>query len=473
MFGIIVVVALIGGLTIVGLSMAKRNKTTEDYYLGGRSVGTLVTIGTQCATFVGGGMTLGWIGMGYLYGMSAAWYGAPQALGFIFMALVLVKQMRKYNFTSLPDWFDSIYHNKALSIISALVCLIVPITWVTGQTTAAARMLETIGIPYTVGVIVVGGLVVLFSTIGGYLAVVYTDTIQWILLVIIFICTVPLAIIFAGGFGEVWSSAPEYMRDVSSVHGMPSGTIFLWIISGLVSGMGLQTSYQRIFSAKTEKVAKQGLWATAIATIFFALLTAFVGMSVLHLGAPADLAQDSVWPWFLENFLPSWVAVFYSACVMMATMSTADSMLNSISLTITHDLYSKFINPKADDKKVLKIGFAVSAIFGVIALWWATGGTWMIAIFGYSYTLGAGPLAAAVILAALMKKRANAKCLAVGLIAGPVIGYITLQIPTLAAVPAGGTFFSFSGTLLVGLLGSLILKPKPQLTAGEAVEAAE
>ena len=79
----------------------------------------------------------------------------------------------------------------------------------------------------------------------------------------------------------------------------------------------------------------------------------------------------------------------------------------------------------------------------------------------------------AVILAALMKKRANAKCLAVGLIAGPVIGYITLQVPTLAAVPAGGTFFSFSGTLLVGLLGSLILKPKPQLTAGEAVEAAE
>ena len=154
-------------------------------------------------------------------------------------------------------------------------------------------------------------------------------------------------------------------------------------------------------------------------------------------------------------------------------MSTADSMLNSISLTITHDLYSKFINPKADDKKVLKIGFAVSAIFGVIALWWATGGTWMIAIFGYSYTLGAGPLAAAVILAALMRKRVNAKCLAVGLIAGPVIGYITLQVPALASVPAGGTFFSFTGTLLVGLLGSLILKPKPQLTAGEAVEAAE
>ena len=67
MFGIIVIAILIGGLTIVGLMMAKRNKTTEDYYLGGRNVGTLVTIGTQCATFVGGGMTLGWIGICLLY----------------------------------------------------------------------------------------------------------------------------------------------------------------------------------------------------------------------------------------------------------------------------------------------------------------------------------------------------------------------------------------------------------------------
>ena len=473
MTGILVVLILGTVMAIIGFWTSKRNKSTDDYYVGGRSLGSVVTIATQCATFVGGGMTLGWIGMGAKYGFSSAWYGAPQALGFFFMAAVLVKMMRKYNFTSLPDWFDSLYHSKPLSIISALACLIVPITWVTAQTTAAARMLETVGVPYLMGVLVVGGIVILYSTVGGYLAVVYTDTLQWFILLTIFVCTVPFAIIYAGGPSAVLANTPEFMKNIGQVEGMPASTIFLWIISGLVSGMGLQSSYQRIFSAKTDKVARQGLVFTGIATIFFACLTSFIGMSVYSLGLPEGTAQDSVWPWFLNNYMPQWVAVVYTVCIMMATMSTADSMLNSISLTITHDLYSKFINPKADDKKVLKVGIIVSGLFGIIALYWATAGDWMIALFGMSYSIGAGPMAAAVICAALMKKKANAKAMALSLIAGPVVGFITTKIPSLADIPAGGTFFSFSTSILVILIGSAIFKSQLSAAEGEGAVTAD
>ncbi|MCD2492562.1 sodium:solute symporter family protein [Lacrimispora sp. NSJ-141] len=459
--GLILVLCMGAVMLTVGLWASKRIKTSDDYYVGGRSLGPLVTISTQCATFVGGGMTLGWIGMGYRYGVGAAWYGAPQALGFFFMAVVMVKAMRRGNsFISLPDWFDSLYHNKFLSIVSALVCLIVPITWVTAQTTAAARMLETIGVPYLVGVLVIGGVVILYSTVGGYLAVAYTDTLQWILLLLIFAGTVPFAIYYAGGFGGITSGVEAHMMNPMTVQGMPGYTIPLWIVSGLVSGMGLQSSYQRIYSAKTDRVAKQGLVVTGIATIFFAVLTAFVGMAVLRLGAPDDLINDKVWPWFLNNYMPQWVALIYTVCIMMATMSTADSMLNSISLTITHDLYSKFINPKADDKKVLRVGIIVSGIFGILALYWATGGSWMIALFGMSYTLGAGPLAGAVMTAALMKKKANAKCLAAGMILGAAVGFITLKVPALSGIPAGGTVFSFGSCILVCIVGSLIWKNK-------------
>lgn len=457
--GIIVVLALGTIMLIVGMWTSKKIKTSDDYYVGGRNLGALVTISTQCATFVGGGMTLGWIGMGFRYGASSAWYGAPQAFGFFFMALVMVKAMRSTgDFVSLPDWFDNMYNHKGLSIISALVCLIVPITWVTAQTTAAARMLETVGVPYLVGVLVVGGIVILYSTFGGYLAVVYTDTLQWLLLLAIFACTVPFAFIYAGGLGNIIANTPAYMSQPFHVEGMPPYTIPLWIIAGLVSGMGLQSSYQRIYSARTDKVAKQGLVITGIATIFFAVVTSFIGRAVFSLGAPADLVNDKVWPWFLNNYMPSWVAVVYTVCIMMATMSTADSMLNSISLTITHDLYSKYINPKADDKKVLKIGIIVSGIFGIMALYWATAGSWMIALFGMSYTLGAGPLAGAVITAALMKKKANPKCIMAGLIMGAVTGFITLKIPALASVPAGGAVFSFAMSILVCMGGSYVFK---------------
>ncbi|MEA4849743.1 MAG: sodium:solute symporter family protein [Clostridiaceae bacterium] len=463
--GLIIVFTMGAIMLIIGFWTSKLVKTSDDYYVGGRNLGALVTISTQCATFVGGGMTLGWIGMGFRYGAASAWYGAPQALGFFFMAAVMVTAMRHSgSFTSLPDWFDNMYQHKGLSIISALVCLIVPVTWVTAQTTAAARMLETVGVPYLVGVLVIGGIVILYSTVGGYLAVVYTDTLQWLLLLAIFTCTVPFAIIEAGGLGNVIANTPAYMSQPMHVEGMPSYTIPLWIISGLVSGMGLQSSYQRIYSARTDKIAKQGLVITGVATIFFAILTSFVGRAVYSLGAPADLVNDKVWPWFLNNYMPSWIAVIYTVCIMMATMSTADSMLNSISLTITHDLYSKYINPKADDKKVLKVGIIVSGIFGVLALYWATAGSWMIALFGMSYTLGAGPLAGAVITAALLKKKANPKCIMAGLILGAVTGFITLKVPSLASVPAGGAVFSFAMSLLVCMAGSYIFKSKTNIT---------
>ncbi len=446
----------------VGLWSSKRVKTSDDYYVGGRSLGNLVTIGTQCATFVGGGMTLGWIGNGFKYGMGAIWYGAPQALSFFLMAAVVVKQMRKHgtSFISLPDWFDHRYQNKFLSIASAIVCLIIPIAWVTAQTTAAARMLETVGVPYVVGVLAVGGIVMIYSTVGGYLAVAYTDAVQWFILLVIFAATVPFAIIFAGGFGGVAAANTAEMMNPMTVNNMPGYTIPLWIVAGLVSGMGLQSSYQRIYSAKTDKIAKRGLVWTGIATIFFACLTAFVGLAVRALGAPGDLASDSVWPWFLNNYLPKWVAVIYTVCIMMATMSTADSMLNSISLTVTHDFYSKYINPKADDKKVLKIGIIVSGIFGILALYFATAGTWMTALFGMSYTLGAGPLAGGVLVAAFMKKKANPVWLGAGMLGGAVMGFITLKVPDLAAIPAGGTVFSFGACVIIAVIGSLIFKNK-------------
>ena len=84
--GIGIVVVLCAIMLAIGFLVSKRNKTTADYYVGSRSIGSLVTICTACATFVGGGMTLGWIGNGAIRGISSIWYGLPQALGFIFIA---------------------------------------------------------------------------------------------------------------------------------------------------------------------------------------------------------------------------------------------------------------------------------------------------------------------------------------------------------------------------------------------------
>lgn len=457
--GYILVLVLGGIMLALGIWSSRFIKTGDDYFVAGRSLGPLVTICTQCATFVGGGMTLGWIGLGYKQGLGGAWYGLPQCLGMFFMAIFLAKEMREWGeFVSLPDWFDNIFHDNTLRFITALVCIITPMTWICGQTTAAARMLEAVGIPYVTGVLLVGGIVIAYSTMGGLLAVVYTDTMQWLLLGLLFLLTTPIAFIMAGGLSGIVANTPAFMHQPMHVEGMPPYTIPLWLISGLVAGMGLQTTYQRIFSARDTKTAKMGLWSTGIATIFFAIYTAVVGMAIYSLGAPADLAQDKVWPWFLNNHLPSWVGVVYTVLVLMATMSTADSMLNSISLSITHDIYKKLINPNATEKQIVRLGMIVTVVLGTISLYWATAGTWMVKIFGLSYTLGAGPLAAAVIATTFYKRRLNSRVLSIALIAGATVGAITTKVPGLSSIPAGGVVFSFSTCFLISLLGMAVNK---------------
>ena len=455
----LIIVVLLGLLMLsVGIFVSRKIKSSEDYYLAGRNLGSLVSISTQCASFVGGGMTLGWIGASITYGFAGVWYGALQALSYFFMGIFMVRLLRKRgtSFISLPDWFDNLYHSKPLNIAVAVFCILAPITWITGQFTAAARMLEGIGIDYMFAVIFVGGIVILYSVVGGFLAVVYTDTIQWLLLLAIFVGTIPFAVIYGGGIGEVWANTPETMKNLFLPNGQPPYTIFLWTISGLVAATGMQYTYQRIISAKSDRVAYQSVWTTGIVTVLFAIVTAFVGLAVYTLGLPAGTSADGTWPWFLSTYMPDWVSILYTVCIMMATMSTADTLINSISLNVTYDLYAKYINPQADDKKVLKVGVIVSSFFGLLALFWATGGAWMLSLFGYANTLCAGPLSGAIFAAVFLKERGNWKCLLTGSLCGSLVGLITMKT-SLGAIPSGGTVFSFGTSLLICLVGSLIL----------------
>ena len=465
--GIIVVVALCAIMLAIGAIVSKKNATTEDYYIGGGKVSTFVIICTQCATFVGGGMTLGWIGMGANRGLGGVWYMWPQALGFVFAALFMTKLLRKEgkHFISVPDWLDDMYHNKTLRVVAAILTMVVPITWVCGQSTAAARMLEGLGIPYLVALFVVGGVVILYSTFGGFLAVVYTDTLQWIILFVLYIVCVPWALIKAGGFGAALAAMPVEMQDFMHVPGMPRATWFFWTINGIVGSMGLQTTFQRIYAAKSTKAANIGLYATAVATVIFSFLATFTGMAIVKLGLPAETVNDSVWPWFLNNYMPLWVGVVYTVVIMMATMSSADSMLNSISLSASHDIYKNVINPKADDKKVLKVGIIVSGIFGIISLYWASFGGWMLKAFGYGWTIGAGPMSAILILAAIFKGKANQAGMIIGMIAGAIAGVLSSFIPALKDVPAGGTIISFGVALVIPLIMTLAAPGKEKAAA--------
>lgn len=461
-FGLICLITL-----IVGIWAGRKVKTSDDYWVGGRNLGKLVITSSQAATFIGGGMTVGWIGMGYKLGYGAFWYGIPQSLGIFVAAYFLVKSFRQGNYTSLPDYFDSIYKNETVNLVMTITALIAPVTWVAGQFSAAGRMMQGIlGINFELAVIIAGCIVILYSVFGGFMSVVYTDTLQFMILFVLFMITAPMPIIHVGGLGNIINSVPDWMLQPFTIHGMASITIGIWIFMGLTEYLGLQTLYQRIYAADSENTARFSLKVTAWLTVLWGVLTPIVGMAIYAINP--DLNPDVSFSWFLANKAPQILSMAFLACVVMATMSTADSMLNSVALNISYDIYQKHINKNASEKQALFVGRIVTLIFGVISLFWAMQGGLIQAFFGYAASVSSGPLVAAILFTVFAEKKRTANGIIYGVSAGVIVGIISLFTPVIKDILAGGVMFSFLTTIIVALLfGSMSKKDVEKNSDGE------
>lgn len=445
-FGVICLATL-----LVGLWAAKKVKTTDDFWVGGRSLGKLVTTCTQAATFIGGGMTVGWISMGYMLGYGAFWYGIPQCLGIFVAAFFLVKPFRKSAYTSLPDYFQDTYNNKYVNLLLIICSVVAPLTWVAGQFAAAGRIMEAVlGTNFETGVIIAGGVVILYSALGGFMSVAYTDTLQFGILVVLFAIVAPMPISQAGGVSAIIENVPDYMTQPFAIHGMATMTIAIWLFMGLTESLSLQTVYQRIYAAKNESVAKFALIVTTLLTIVWGIITPLMGMAVKVLNP--DLSPDQSFSWFLANRVPEVVGYAFFACVIMATMSTADSMLNSVALNIGYDIYKKHLNPGASDKRSLVIGQIVTVVFGLVSMYWAMQGGLIMGFFGYAASITSGPMVAALFVTVFFRKIRTTKGLIVGIIAGMLVGTACIFLPVVQDILAGGVMFSFLTTAIVALL---------------------
>jgi SSS family solute:Na+ symporter len=449
---------------LVGLGLYAARFTTSgtEFFTAGRNVGVFLIISTQLATWVGGSMTIGWVGSGYRYGIGGLWYGALMCSGLIFLALV-GRPLREKEYTSLADWFDEIYGgNKVVRVLTSLYCMVAPISWVSAQFTAGARMLESIaGFPYVWGVLLLGFVVILYSSFGGLRAVVYTDCFQWWALFVLFLCIAPSAIVQAVSAGGIFKLTPPEMHNLFAPKGTPPYAPILWLFSGFVVACGIEGTFQRIFAAKDWKAASAGLWSTAIVDILWATFTAVVGLSIFALN-PALKNPDQAMPWFISNRIVGWVGTAYLATVILATTSTGDSMLNTITMDLVHGIYRPLVNPNISEQQFLRIARTVTIVIGVLSVYWSTSGAWMLTVLGLGYTVGAGPLAGVLLVSWFAKGARNANALAISLLCGSAMGVITQFNPALKKIPAGGTVFSLGvATVLCLILGYMFNAGKP------------
>ena len=457
----------------IGIIFAKRaNKSSEDYFLGGRSLGPWVTAMSAEASDMSGWLLMGLPGVAYWCGLAdAAWTAIGLAIGTYFNWLIVSKRLRRYsvranNSITLPDFFSNRFHekNKIIMTLSALFILIFFTVYAASCFVACGKLFATLfGAPYVAMMIVGAVFVLLYTILGGFLAESASDFMQGIVMFAALVVIVIIGTVNAGGLGAVMENAnsiPGFFEffgmaqpslDANEVQQVVDGVPqfgeaapygVLKICSMLAWGLGYFGMPQvllRFMAIRHENELKRSRRIAMIWVVISLAVAVFIGI-MGRAAFPAEhlTASDAenIFITLATNSLPAILAGFVMAGILAATISSSDSYLLIAASAVAKNIFQGVVKKKATDKQVMLVTritlltialIAIvialdedSVIFDVVSFAWA----------GFGATFG--PL----MIFSLFWKRINRA----GAVAGMVSGASMVFIWKLGISRLGGVF---------------------------------
>ena len=365
-----------------------------NYFAGSRSMGGVVLSMTLVATYTSASSFLGGPGLAFSYGMSWSWVAGVQ-IGAAFLTLgVLGKKFaivaRRTNAVTINDYLRARYKSPAVVILCGIAMVVFFTTQMIAQFIGGATLLQSVtGLPYWMGLLLFGAVVIIYTSVGGFKAVVTTDTIQGVVMTCGTFLLLFFVIYHAGGMENIVSSLDagnpgwdlmgkgEYGAEIAALR--PGALISFWVLVG-VAVLGLPQTAVRCMGFKdTESMHKAMIYGTVVIGIL--MIGMHLAGTLAYPLIPAEKldSTDQVIPYVVMKYMPAWAAGLFLAAPLAAVMSTIDSLLILASATIIKDLYLHYIkkvplgtdavnNPEYDEAfdKVPKYSFALTAAIGII-----------------------------------------------------------------------------------------------------------
>ena len=375
-------------LFIIGIVASRRVKSISDFYVGGKRLGYWAVAFSARATGESGWLLIGLTGMGALSGLSAYWVVIGEVLGVAvswwFMAKRFKRKSDLYGSITVPDYLESHFKSstKTLRILSATILSVFVVIYVSSQIDVTGKAFESmLGMNYYWGAILGFFIVLSYIFIGGFVAAVWSDLFQGILM-FLGLVLLPIVIWFSMDQGEgIISGLNSIDPSLTNLFGtsddvwMNIATMLGFAMIGL-GFLGSPQVYVRFMSIKDEKEIDKGKWVA----IVFTLLTDAAAVTIGILGRVffTESGQDpeaimgngaeNVLSMLTESFLPYTLVAIYIAIVLSAIMSTIDSLLVIASSAITRDFYQKIFRPNIKDKDLNKLSRWVTLVMALIAL---------------------------------------------------------------------------------------------------------
>ncbi len=384
-------------LIFIGLYFYKAKESEEDYYLAGRNMGSLHIGLSVVATDVGGGFSIGLGGLGFVMGLAGSWMLFTGLLGAwlsaVFLIPVVKPRSSQFRFITFPDLFRH-HYGPATALLAGIISAVGYLGFTSSQILAGAK-LATAALPIVNmqnALLAIGVIVVAYTVLGGIKAVVYTDTIQWIILMTGLIGVgIPVAYYAIGGMDAIRASISPSFLDITHISWVQ---LVNWAVTIVPIWFIAMTLYQRIYATRSVRDARK---AWIIAGVFEWPLMAFMGVILgmfsrvavdqgmfvsLGYASAAGMDPEMGLPLLLREVLPVGFTGLMLAAYFSAIMSTADSCLLASSGNILSDILGRIgVNP-------LSTSFAsrlVTLVAGTVAVLIALRMTNVLDLMLYSY----------------------------------------------------------------------------------------
>ena len=454
--------ALVG----VGIYKTKMVKNSEDFMVAGRVLPWYILVGTLLATWMGSGSLFSGAGLGYRNGPAALWSSAGAWLG-ITLIYFIAKRIRNFGKITVPDIFE-IRYGRFAALLATIITVIAYTTIVSYQFRGGGKVLEMVSngmISLEIGIIITAVFAISYTVLAGMFSVVYTDVVNGVLITIGVLAALVFMLINIGGIEEMiqiadqagkWSLFGNWSAERS---GDISGPIIAlsFFVPTMLLLMGDANMYQRIFSAKDGGSAKKAVFFWVVGVVILESSISFLGLTgsvAAEQGIMPDIVQneqgivvrnaeilglspsedellsarqsgsESVIPAIaIHGGLPLIIGLILVSTMMAIIVSTADSFLLIPATNLTRDVYQKYINKNATEKKVIFISRVLVLFLGLIAFLLVSQFKTVLNAAFTAYNIYGASLTPAL-LAAFLWKRATKEGAAISILTGSSITII-------------------------------------------------
>lgn len=354
-------------MVLVGVYFMKYMKNSSDFLLGGRKMGPWLIGASVFATNISGATLLGFTSTGYMLGISSYWVVVGPMMGGIFFAAFMAVRLRRMEVYTLAEVIDKFVDSKRSRLVATVISASRDFMYLGAQFVAFGTIFKFLfNFPFIVGSVLGAVITLIFSVAGGLMAVMWTDYIQLIVIMVATALIVPIAATKIGDWDSFMTSLPEEMMNVGSV---TVTQVIGWFLMGIFAYTVSQHMYQRVFSARNSRVGQHGLVIGNSLGALWYVLPFFIGM--LARSMYGDIIEETKAEPFLvlaTNIAgPVFGAILLSALIS-ALISTASTSVNLVSSNITMDIYQRFINSEASPEKLLSVGRWATFFVTIIGL---------------------------------------------------------------------------------------------------------